>query len=48
MLARIAPSSSGQTLTTTDHFRLDFGCPLISQVLGLIEAVSGFHELEAE
>jgi len=27
---------------------LDFGCPLISHVLGFIEAVSGFYELEAE
>jgi len=27
MLARIALSSSGQALTTADHFRLDFGCP---------------------
>ena len=48
MLARIAPSSSGQALTTADHFRLGFGCPLISHVLGLIGAVSGFQELEAE
>jgi len=48
MLGRIAPGSSGQALTTADHFRLDFGCPLISHVLGLIGAVSGFHELEAE
>ena len=29
----IAPSSSGQALTTADHFRLDFGCLLISHVL---------------
>jgi len=48
MLGRIAPGSSGQALTTADRFRLDFGCPLISHVLGLIGAVSGFHELEAE
>jgi len=33
MLARIDPSSSGQALTTADHFRLDFGYPLISHVL---------------
>jgi hypothetical protein len=48
MLARVAPSSSGRALTTADHFRLDFGCPLISHVLSLILAVSGFYELEAE
>ena len=48
MLARIASSSSGQALTTADHFRLDFGCPLISHVLRLIGAVSGFYELEPE
>ena len=33
MLARIDPSSSGQALTTADHFRLDFGYPLISHAL---------------
>ncbi len=43
----VAPVGA-QVKTTADHFRLDFGCPLISHVLGLIGAVSGFHELEAE
>ena len=46
MLAWIAPSSSGRTLTTADHFRLDFVCLLIAHVLSLIEFVSGFYELE--
>jgi len=38
----------GSGKTTADHFRLDFSSPLISHVVSLIEALSGFHELEAE
>jgi len=43
----VAPVGA-QVKTTADHFRLDFGCPLISHVVSLIEALSGFYELEAE
>src|SRR5271157_5732370 len=48
MPALTTSGSSGHAVATADQFRLDFSCPLISHVLGLIEALSGFYELEAE
>ncbi len=46
-LSSVAPVG-GSGKTTADHFRLDFSSPLISHVVSLIEALSGFYELEAE
>jgi hypothetical protein len=43
----VAPGGA-HVQTTTDHFCLNFRCHLTSRVLGLIGAVSGFNELEAE
>ena len=40
--------ASGQALTTADHIRLGFGCPLIARVLMFNVAESSFHELETE